>query len=118
MVVVLAFLAVVWSLAMADVSSASWLLALLPGGCLWWPATLGADSGDVSMNKLTGYGGPRFWVDLEAFLLSPGRHGDRADGEENLVQLLRSEDLREDGVHAACPPEIAIYGQRGHSTLG
>jgi hypothetical protein len=63
-------LAVVWRFSMMDVSTASWLLALLPGGCLRWPTTLGIDSGYVSLNELMGYSGPRFCADLEAFLLS------------------------------------------------
>jgi hypothetical protein len=44
-------------------------------------ATFRVDFGDVSMNNLMGYGGPRFWVDLEA-LLSLGHHGDGHMGKK------------------------------------
>jgi hypothetical protein len=74
---------VVWTLAKVDVSTASWFLALIPNGCMRWLATFRTDFGNVSVNKLTGYGEPRFWVDLDA-LLSHGHHGDRHMGKKTL----------------------------------
>jgi hypothetical protein len=105
-------MAVVWSLAMAGVSSALWLLDLLPGGCPWWPAAKGTDSSDVSLNKLmcclsiwglhalllllAGHGGEEKKLNGEVTCRSGGWRGRSLlqDGVYHMVALFRRHDLR------------------------
>jgi hypothetical protein len=80
------------------------------------------------VNKLKGYGRARFREDLEASLLSLGRHGSSAIGEEDVLLLLGFEALWEVRVCAlACDFKLqsmvevigrglftnVIHGQRG-----